>query len=144
MREYTAAGDFVADHNIPYHSESLGGAMADGNFIYLITTATVTRRRHITKISTMTWQIVNQWPIKQGTTPQEGCYDSINNCFWLDDAGANTIYEYAGSGGVAPSTTGLDLRDNPNALYAQTANGSLYASWTAYDFKVVPYTTQTA
>ena len=33
----------------------------------------------------------------------------------------------------------MDLRDNPNALYGHTGPSTQYASWTAYDFKVVPF-----
>ena len=95
---------------------------------------------HITKISTTTWQIVNQYPINQDVNyPQDGCYDPINDCFWLGALQANVIYQYYGSGGVG--NPAFDLRDNPNPLYQQTANaGTQPRGWTSYDFKVVPYT----
>ena len=76
-----------------------------------------------------------------------GCYDQVNNCFWMGARLANIIYQYQGSGNAGKlwngtqltATNGLDLRDNPNALYGHTGPGTQYASWTAYDFKIVPY-----
>ncbi len=145
IREYTAGGAYVADHDINVFWDQAGGseltygAMADGNFLYLIAIS-AGDTAHVTKISTQTWQIVNQYPINQDVNyPQSGCYDPINDCFWLGAVQANVLYQYAGSGGTG--NPAFDLRDNPNPLYQKTASsGAQSLGWTSYDFKVVPYT----
>ena len=141
IREYDQSGAFVADHVVSMvngaSSEQAYGVLADGNFLYMIAW-NGSSPAHITKISTATWQIVNQWGLDDAQTPvYDGCYDQVNDCFWLGARSLNSIYKYAGSGGT--TSPGFDLRDNPNALYQKTANGSQYGRWTAYDFIVVPY-----
>ena len=137
--EYDGSGNFVAEHDLGVSSEYIDGALADGGFLYLIAWNGGSSSAHITKISTTTWQIVDQFSINQASTHAiNGCYDSTNDCFWLGALDQNRIYKYAGSGGT--TNPGFDLRDNPNPLYQATAGGSQYADWTAYDFKVVPFT----
>ena len=125
IREFDASGNFVADHIVGSTSEQMSGVIGDGAFLYIIgwpSTAPVNGAR-ITKISTTTWQVVNQWPINQGTTHVDGgCYDPTHNVFWLGAIDQNRIYEYSGSGGGPGSSPGFDLRDNPNPLYAKTAS----------------------
>jgi YD repeat-containing protein len=145
--DYSATGAKLGDHTIGMttgSSEYTDGLLADGSFLYLVAWSS-SSSAHITKVSTTTWQIVNQYPINQGTTQAiNGCYDPINNCFWLGALSLNCLYRYAGSGGTAnpnfAANPGFDPRDNPNPLYKVTANGSQYGRWTAYDFKVVPFT----
>ena len=152
IREYDQTGAFVADHDVPMVSGSSSewtyGVLADGNFLYLTAMNGSTSTGHLTKISNAAWQITNQWANNYPQTHAlDGCYDQVNNRFWMGARQQNLIYEYAGSGNVGllangtqlTATNGFDLRDNPNALYGKTAQGSLYARWTAYDFKVVPY-----
>lgn len=153
IREYDDTGAFVADHVLGMTtgtSELIDGVFCDGSFLYLMRWSGADGA-HLIKISTTTWQIVNQWGLNQGQTRAiSGCYDQINDCFWLGSLDANRLYKYAGAGNAGQladgasitPTNGFDLRDNPNALYAKTANGGNGAipTWTAYDVKVVPYT----
>ena len=152
--DYDATGALIGDHSLGMttgSSECSDGLLADGSFLYLIAWRG-SSSAHVTKVSTTTWQIVNQWSVDQATTRAiNGCYDQVNNRFWLGALDANRLYEYAGSGNAnvgltingtqVPATNGFDLRDDPNALYQETSDGVHgIPTWTAYDFKVVPYT----
>ena len=72
IRDYTYNAstetlNVAATHTIKVSSAELDGVISDGNFIYLMNysgAATAT----VTKVSTTTWQIVNQWTTNQGTT----------------------------------------------------------------------------
>jgi len=142
--DYDEAGNKLGDHTIGQttgSSEQISGVLADGRFLYLIAWpgGVESDGAHLIKISTESWRIVNQWAIKQAVTHAlSGCYDATNDCFWLGAKDANAIYRYRGAGGTQ---SGLELRDNPNPLYAQTAGSAQGAigEWTAYDFLVVPF-----
>ena len=152
VREYDQNGAYVTDHDVPIihgtSSDCSYGCWADGNFLYVMMGPNGQNPIHIDKISTASWQIVNQWASDYANRHVlTGCYDQVNNCFWMGARLANLIYQYAGTGNAGylwngtqiTATNGFDLRDNPNALYTKTAQGSQYANWTAYDFRVVPY-----
>ena len=70
--------------------------MADGNFIYLIAISDGDTA-HITKISTDHLADRQPVPHKPGRQlPPGGCYDPVNDCFWLGALQANMIYQYYG------------------------------------------------
>ena len=105
VREYTAAGVFVADHNIPYPSEYLGGAMADGSFIYLITDGlgNSTAPHH----QDLDYDLADRQPVADQPgprpTPSERLLRPDQQLLLAGQRRRqNTIYEYAGSGGGCP------------------------------------------
>lgn len=134
VREYTRDGAYTADHTIACDSYMTDGVMADGEAIYMVE-YTGDDSARVTKIRTGDWEIVNQWTIDQGTTGAvSGAYDPVRKVFWMGEldapGGDASIHRFSGPG--------LDLRDNPNALYQKMATTVLDDAQT-YAFKVVPY-----
>jgi RHS repeat-associated protein len=138
IRRYTMAGVASgATTEIAMTSFALSHVLADDDYLYLCewTGAAGARVLKVAKSDRTT--IVNQWSEDQATTGAcAGFYDAAHDQFWLGHITNNCFWRYAGVRG------GLELRDNPNALYQETDSGTDdYASstWTHYSFRVVPY-----
>lgn len=132
IREFDRNGDRIgtADHDIVMSSKYIDGVIADGNNLYLIGWNGVGNPT-ITKVSTATWKVTGQWLANwQGTREINGCYDAVNNCFWMGAYDEGHITRYKG--------LGLDLRDNPNELYKKTT-GTTLDGVSYYKFVVAPY-----
>ena len=68
--DYDSSGNELGDHSLGMPtggSEVISGVLADGSFLYLIAWPGTngTNGAHIIKISTQSWQIINQWGINQ-------------------------------------------------------------------------------
>jgi RHS repeat-associated protein len=128
VREFDRDGTFIADHSVPdTKSYTVKGVMADGNNLYLVEDGSSNR---ITKVSTSTWRVVDQWGSGLTGNDMPSCYDPANNVFWAGSKTEAKVRRYAGPG--------LGLKDNPNALYTKTP-GDTYDDRTNYWFRIVPY-----
>lgn len=136
VRVYDRDGTFVTDHTVATASYYTDGFISDGSALYFIEWGGSNR---VTKVRLSDFKVANQWSITDQPTTQEinGCYDPANNVFWLGNLGYSadpesqaTIYKHSG--------LGLDLRDDPNALYLKMANGTFDARHD-YEFRVVPF-----
>ena len=131
VRVYDTSGNWIADHNIPMRSHQIEGLISDGSALYFIG-ATGDDASPVTKVRLSDFTVVNQFTLNQSNGQAPGCYDSTNNCFWLGrEYNAPNIYCYQ-----AP---GLDLRDDPRALYSKMSSAATMSTDPRYQFKVVPY-----
>ncbi len=135
VREYTADGAFVGDHLVgPVPEASLPipvSAASDGERLYIIEG---TSPRRVLTVRLSDWQPIRTTAADDWASGvQAASYDPANDVFW---AGVSTsqspaeVRSYAGAG--------LDLRDDPEALYEGTA-GSAYDDRHDYFFRVAPY-----
>ncbi len=128
IREFDSDGVFLADHDLAIPSYYTAGLLADSDNLYLIEWGGSHR---VTKISTRSWKVIGQWQAGWAASREiNGCYDPGNGVFWMGALDQPGISRFAGGG--------LDLRDDPNALYKKT-DGESYDANTNYAFRVVPY-----
>jgi len=134
IRVYDRNGTWLEDHDIPMQSNYCDGFFSDGESFYFLkwTSAASTV---VDKISMRTYAPVNRLSsLSQGTGGViGGCYDSANDVFWLGLYSGSSVNRYKGPG--------LDLRDNPNALYKKTP-GTTYDNNVNYWFRVTSYNDQ--
>lgn len=135
IRIFDDHGNWINDLTVSGPSYWTDGFLVDGASAYFMEW-TGTDSARITRASLADGRVTGQWKIDQGATQViGGCFDPSNNVFWLGElamgSGHATIHRFSGPG--------LDLRDNPNALYKKVSPGSLLSTSTSYLFKVVPY-----
>jgi RHS repeat-associated protein len=131
VRVYDTDGDWIADHNLAMRSYNVEGFISDGSSLYLIGNrgdATTL----VTKVRLSDWKVTNQFTLDQSNSQAPGCYDAVHRCFWLGKEWTDAeFYCYQGPG--------LDMRDDPRALYARSSGAESMDSDPRYFFKVVPY-----
>ena len=137
VRIYDTQGRFVADKQVSNTATGnrTYGVIADAdNNLYVLEWAGVWRT---TKIATFAKdgakaaQVTGAWTLDRSVSRGvNGCYDATDNTFYIGSIDKGTISSFAG--------TGLDLKDNPNALYKATA-GDSYDDHLDYTFRIVPY-----
>lgn len=132
VRVFDADGQWVRDFTVPGPSYYTNGFMVDGKSAYFIEW-TSTDSARVTKASLADGRLQGQWTLDQGASQLiNGCYDAANDCFWMGRLDTTArISRFSG--------LGLDLRDNPNALYKAVAPTGPMASSTSYAFKVAAY-----
>ncbi len=135
IRIFDHLGTWQRDLTVPGPSYYTDGFLVDGKSAYFIEW-TQTDGARITRASLDDGRITGQWTIDQEASGVvSGAFDPSNNAIWLGELGLSgghaTIHRFTGPG--------LDLRDNPNALYKQVAPTGPLSSSASYSFKVVPY-----
>lgn len=135
IRVWDHTGGWVRDLIIPGPSYYTGGFLVDGKSVYFIEW-TNTDAARVTRASLVTGNVTGRWTIDQGSSQVVGgAYDAANNALWLgglgSTSGLNKVHQFLGPG--------LDLRDNPNALYKKLGPTGNLANSTNYAFKAVPY-----
>ncbi|PKQ15134.1 MAG: hypothetical protein CVT67_10760, partial [Actinobacteria bacterium HGW-Actinobacteria-7] len=135
IREYDAAGTWIADHDVAVDSSYIDGVFCANGRLYLMEWRGDSL---VTTIDTSTWRMAGQWGggwSSADTSEVAGCFDSARDRIITGSLGKGQVHVYPGPG--------LDLRDDPNALY-RTTPGSEYDEAHYYMLKVVPYSEQGA
>ena len=129
IRVYDRAGTWLFDRTVP-RSYYTDGVIADGQALYMIEW-TASDAARVTKVRTSDFAVVNCWTLDQGYTGDiNGCYDAATGSFWLGSLTQSVVHRYDGPG--------LDLLDDPEALYEKGANAA-YMDSHKYWFRVVPF-----
>jgi RHS repeat-associated protein len=132
IRVYDRDGTWIEDKEVPMPSNVCDSVFTDGDALYLMQwSGAGADETTIDKVSLDTWKPVNRWKITQVSgSAISGVYDSANDCFFLGTYEDNDIHRFSGPG--------LDLRDNPVALYRKTP-GDTYDNTMNYIFRVTAY-----
>lgn len=139
VRVYDRDGTFVADRTIAASSYYTDGFISDGSALYFIGWGVDSGYR-VTKVRLSDFKVANQWTIADQPTTGEinGCYDAANNLFWLGNLGSSDPQDESQAAIYKHSGPGLDLRDDPNAVYLRMAGGTFDARHN-YEFHIVPF-----
>ena len=134
-RIYDKSGSWIKDVTFDMGGQAVysnfDGITSDGSNLYFFEWG---GERRMTKMSLDSGKVVNQWHLDRQASERtvSVAYDKVNNLFVLGQLdGAAQIHYYHG--------IGLDMADNPNALYRAT-KGTTYDNNTNYWFRVCPYT----